>query len=98
MRTERLDCGPLCFCFVRRMEMYGEVWYNLGNSAEVKKMSIMDAFDRDGEEIIRAVNNVRRIEDFPKTVLVVFSAKMCKLFLNKYDAVKIGRASCRERV
>ena len=53
-------------------------------------MSILDAFDRDGEEIIKAVNNVRKIEDFPETVLVVFSAKMCRLFLNKYDAVKIG--------
>ncbi len=53
-------------------------------------MSILDAFDRDGEEIIKAENNVRRIEDFPTTVIVVFSAKVRNLFLEKYDAEKIG--------
>ena len=53
-------------------------------------MSIIDTFDCNGEEIIRAKNNVRMIENFPATMLVVFSAKVCKLFLSKYDATKIG--------
>ena len=53
-------------------------------------MSILDAFDRDGEEIIKAEKNVRMIENFPETVVVVFSTKVCNLFLSKYDAVKIG--------
>lgn len=53
-------------------------------------MSIINAFDDQGEEIIQARNNVRMIEDFPATLLVVFSAKMRDLFLLKYDAIKIG--------
>lgn len=53
-------------------------------------MSITDTFDRNGEGIIKARNNVRMIENFPTTLLVVFSAKICKLFLSKYDATQIG--------
>ena len=53
-------------------------------------MSIIDTFDYNGEEIIKAKNNVRMIENFPTTLLVVFSAKVCNLFLSKYDAIKIG--------
>ena len=56
-------------------------------------MSIIDTFDLNGEEIIKAKNNVRMIENFPTTVLVVFSVKMCNLFLSKYDAIKIGTLS-----
>lgn len=53
-------------------------------------MSIIDTFDYDGEEIIKAESNVRRIEDFPQTILVVFSVKMRALFLNTYHPSKIG--------
>ena len=53
-------------------------------------MSIIDTFDYDGEEIIKAESNVRRIEDFPQTVLVVFSVKMRDLFLHTYHPSKIG--------
>lgn len=53
-------------------------------------MSITDTFDCNGEEIIKAENNVRTIENFPETILVVFSAKICRLFLSKYAAEKIG--------
>lgn len=53
-------------------------------------MSIIDTFDCNGEEIISAKNNVQMIKSFPTTILVVFSAKICKLFLSKYDAIKIG--------
>lgn len=56
-------------------------------------MSITDTFDCIGEEIIKARDNVRMIENFPATVLVVFSAKLCSLFLSKYDATKIGALS-----
>ena len=53
-------------------------------------MSIIDTFDCNGEEIIKAKNNVRMIENFPKTMLVVFQARFCELFLKQYNAFKIG--------
>ncbi len=53
-------------------------------------MSIIDTFDCDGEEIIKAKNNIRMIENFPSTMIVVFSAGIRKLFLNNYNASKIG--------
>lgn len=53
-------------------------------------MSIVDTFDLHGEEIIKAENNVGVIENFPKTVIIVFSSKFQKLFLDKYSASKIG--------
>lgn len=52
-------------------------------------MSITDTFDLYGEEIIKAKNNVSVIENFPKTVIVVFSINFCKLFLNKYSTQRI---------
>ena len=60
-------------------------------------MSIIDTFDFNGEEIIKAKNNVRMIENLPPTVLVVFSVKLCDLFLSKYDAIKIGALSAAGR-
>ncbi|MGN1399156.1 MAG: nucleoside phosphorylase [Erysipelotrichaceae bacterium] len=54
------------------------------------RMSIINAFDINGEEIIKAENNIRRIDSFPTTIIVVFSANFCELFLNKYKASKIG--------
>ena len=56
-------------------------------------MSIVNTFDCYGEEIIKAKNNVRMIENFPTTIIVVFSVKVCKLFLSKYEAAKIGALS-----
>lgn len=53
-------------------------------------MSIIDTFDFHGEEIIKAKNNVGVIENFPKTVIVVFTSMFQKLFLDKYSASKIG--------
>lgn len=53
-------------------------------------MSIIDTFDLHGEEIIKAKNNVSVIENFPKTVIIFFSSKFCKLILDKYSASKIG--------
>ena len=52
-------------------------------------MSITDTFDLYGEEIIKAKNKVSVIENFPKTVIVVFSINFCKLFLNKYSTQRI---------
>lgn len=53
-------------------------------------MSIVDTFDCNGEEIIKARNNVKKIDNFPKTMLVVFSAKFCSFFLSKYNATEMG--------
>lgn len=53
-------------------------------------MSIIDTFDRYGTEIVHAKNNVKPIANFPKTMLIVFSAKFCSLFLDKYHATEIG--------
>ena len=53
-------------------------------------MSIVDTFDRFGKELIKAEKNVKKIENFPKTMLVAFSAKFCPLFLSKYHAEEIG--------
>ena len=53
-------------------------------------MSIINTFDRFGKELIKAKDNVREIDNFPKTMIVVFSAKFCSLFLKKYQAIEIG--------
>ena len=53
-------------------------------------MSIEDTFDYNGEEIISAKDNLKMIENFPSTLVVVFSAKLCNLFLSKYNAEKIS--------
>ena len=53
-------------------------------------MSITDTFDPHGEEIIKPKSIVNPIENFPKTVIVVFSYNFCKLFLDKYSTSKIG--------
>lgn len=56
----------------------------------VSRMSIINTFDCHGEEIIKAQNNVRMIDNFPSTMIVVFQFGFCKLFLNKYNSIKIG--------
>lgn len=53
-------------------------------------MSLFDTFDLCGEEIIRAKDNVKPVEDFPKTVIVVFSAKFLELFLHTFSASPIS--------
>lgn len=53
-------------------------------------MSIVDTFDCSGEEIIKAKNNVKKIDNFPKTMIVVFSTGFCSLFLSKYNTTEIG--------
>lgn len=54
-------------------------------------MSIVDTFDCCGKEIIRASDFIEKADNFPKTMIVVFSAKFCSLFLSKYNATEIGR-------
>ena len=56
-------------------------------------MSIMDTFDLNGEEIIQAKNTVQPLENFPKTVLIVFSSKFTDLLMRKYGGTKIGSLS-----
>ncbi len=46
-------------------------------------MSIIDTFDCYGEEIIKAKNNFRAIDNFPTIMMVVFSARFRELFLNE---------------
>lgn len=53
-------------------------------------MSIITTFDPTGEEILRAADNLHPIENFPKTMLVAFSAKFRELFLKTYPAEEIG--------
>lgn len=57
-------------------------------------MSIIDTFDCDGQELIKASNNVVKINNFPKTMVVAFSAISCSLFLKKYNTTEIGFLSC----
>ena len=45
-------------------------------------MSIINTFDGEGAEIIKAENNVHKIDNFPKTILVAFSTKFCNILLN----------------
>jgi len=54
-------------------------------------MSTLDTFDPESEEIVRAKDNVEKIDGFPKTVLVVFSKNSVNLLLEKFDAEKIGK-------
>ena len=53
-------------------------------------MSIINTFDGEGAEIIKAENNVHKIDNFPKTILVAFSTKFCNILLNNYNVSKIG--------
>ncbi|MBR4866932.1 MAG: nucleoside phosphorylase [Clostridia bacterium] len=53
-------------------------------------MSIINTFDPAGEEIIRAADNLRPIENFPKTMVVVFSVKFRDLLLKTCPAEEIG--------
>ncbi|MBQ2326950.1 MAG: purine-nucleoside phosphorylase [Clostridia bacterium] len=56
-------------------------------------MSIINTFDLFGKEILKASDKLKKIDDFPKTVIVVFSAKFCSLFLKKHNAQEIGYLS-----
>lgn len=52
-------------------------------------MSIIDTFDKNGKEIIKADKNINMVEGFPKKILISFSSKFCSLFLDKYTAIQI---------
>ncbi|MBR5868329.1 MAG: nucleoside phosphorylase [Clostridia bacterium] len=53
-------------------------------------MSIITTFDPAGEEIIQAADNIQPIENFPKTMVVVFSVKFRDLLLKIFPAEEIG--------
>jgi len=53
-------------------------------------MSIINTFDPCGKELIRAQDAIRPIENFPNTMIVVFSEKFRSLLLKKYEATEIG--------
>ncbi len=56
-------------------------------------MSIEDTFDCLGKEIISAKDIVKKIDDFPKTMIVVFSYRFFNFFLEKYKTENIGYLS-----
>lgn len=60
-------------------------------------MSILNTFDRSGKEIIKAENNIQKIENFPKTIIVAFSIKTCNLFVKKFNATEIGCLTAGQR-
>jgi len=53
-------------------------------------MSIENTFDRDGIEIISPYQIVEKIENFPETVLAVFSQKFSNLILNTMEPEQIS--------
>lgn len=53
-------------------------------------MSIIDAFDMNGEEIIKAESLIEKTENFPKTVIVAFDMLMCDLFRKRFGANEVG--------
>lgn len=51
-------------------------------------MSIIDTFDRDGTGIIDPHQMIEKIENFPETVVAVFSQKFSDLVLKTMPAEK----------
>ncbi len=56
-------------------------------------MSIIDTFDRDGIEIISPYQTIEKIENFPETVVSVFSQRIADLVLKTMPAEKISSVS-----
>ncbi len=56
-------------------------------------MSIVNTFDREGTEIINPYRVVEKIENFPETVLAVFSQKFSDLVLNTMEPEQISSMS-----
>lgn len=57
-------------------------------------MSIINTFDNQTEEIIKPWEVIKKVENFPDTVIVTFSAKIFNLFLNLENVEKISSLSC----
>ncbi len=53
-------------------------------------MSIIDTFDLESEEIIKAVNYVEEVKDFPKTIICAFTIDFSKLVKNNYRPCEIA--------
>lgn len=54
-------------------------------------MSILNSFDINSNEIINPTQEIKKIADFPETVLAVFSQKFADLILRSFDAVQTSR-------
>ena len=57
-------------------------------------MSIINSFDRDGEEIIKAKDTVAAVQDFPQIVLSSFSANTTRLISSLFQVEQIGLCFC----
>lgn len=53
-------------------------------------MSIVESFDRNGKEIISPYNTTQTVENFPETVVVMFSAEFSDLILSKTETEEIS--------
>ena len=52
-------------------------------------MSIIHSFDISSEEILQARDNIQCISNFPETIIVTFSSKFSRLFVNQYSSKEI---------
>jgi len=57
-------------------------------------MSLIDTFDKDGIEIIDPYKVIRRIDDFPETVIAVFTEEFADLALNTLKSEQISHMDC----
>lgn len=53
-------------------------------------MSIIESFDKSGNEIINPYNSIRPVDNFPETILVVFSSKFLDLVLENMKPLEIS--------
>ncbi len=53
-------------------------------------MSIIESFDKSGKEIINPYKSIQLVDDFPETVIVVFSAKFLDLVLANMKTSEIS--------
>ena len=53
-------------------------------------MSIINSFDNISEEIIKPQNLIEKVENFPKTIITVFSRKFTDLLTSSYELQQIS--------
>ncbi len=53
-------------------------------------MSIIESFDKKGKEIIHPCNSIQLVNNFPETILVVFSSKFLDMVLANTETVVIS--------
>lgn len=53
-------------------------------------MTIVESFDPDSEEMIRASDLIDPVEDFPETVVVTYSRRILEVFLREHPHIEIA--------